>query len=613
MLDAYAIRKAAPRIVLAVIGINLSIYLCLAAVDITNVVGRGIAELLTTPFVTADSYNITVDSSVENIAATGGIVGIFVGAGGLGAAAAGIAGIATAPLATLGALLIIMIPIALVALAVMATIVIRQALLIFLIIVSPVAIACFVLPGTEKYFRQWFDIFVKTLLVYPIIAIIFAMSDVFGAIIFGSAQAGNDWSGPVKIITGVIVIYAPLVLIPFAFRFAGGVIGQISKVAAGSASKLADLGPLKNRRAIAKRDLQNQQIQHRADFAGRLQERGSRDRGFLGRQVTNRAYRGLASAVGGYNIYEQDSAARQAMNKVINDQIATGRDDEIRGLTVNKQTAMADWGQGNHAIERDARGNIVTETSSNGLMRVHNGRRQFKSLAGAWVDEAQVDAGHARWGRDSFAQQAALSYEMRKAANDQEVGDVSSRYMDLATGSGGWGMSQGMAAGAFKGAGFENQGAHLEFKHMGFDSATGAPQLDYAGFSKEAYEKKGTYALSQMSAHTFDQLREAHRNGDAETKARVEAVAESFMTRFGGGGAAIAGMEGDVPQMTAGNPLTARAPGGSPAQYQTNAPGAAHVAEAVRQLAVDVGVYRPLDQSTETHSAQQRTNETRQG
>lgn len=609
MLDAYAIRKAAPRIVLAVIGINLSIYLCLAAVDITNVVGRGIAELLTTPFVTADSYDITVDSSVENVAATGGIVGIFVGAGGLGAAAAGIAGIATAPLATLGALLIIMIPIALVALAVMATIVIRQALLIFLIIVSPVAIACFVLPGTEKYFRQWFDIFVKTLLVYPIIAIIFAMSDVFGAIIFGSAQAGNDWSGPVKVITGVIVIYAPLVLIPFAFRFAGGVIGQISKVAAGSASKLADLGPIKNRRAIAKRDLQNQQVQHRADIAGRLQEQASRQRrgGILGR-TANAGLRGLATGVGGYNIEEQASAARQAMAKTLNDQIATGRDEEIRGLTVNKTTA--DQGAWEAAARSD--GNTYGQ---NGLRRrTADGRVQYKSLAGAWIDDAHVRAGHARWGRDSFAQQAALSYEMRKAANNEEVADVSGRYMDLATGAGGWGMTQGMAAGSFKGAGFENQGAHLEFKHMGFDSATGAPQLDYAGFSKEAYEKKGTYALSQMSAHTFDQLREAHRNGDAETKARVEAVAESFMTRFGGSGAAIAGMEGDVPQMAAGNPLAARGAGGtSQAQYQTNAPGAAHVAEAVRQLAVDVGVYRPLDQSTETHSAQERTNETRQG
>ncbi len=608
MLDAYAIRKAAPRIVLAVIGINLSIYLCLAAVDITNVIGRGIAELLTTPFVTADSYDITVDSSVENIAATGGIVGIFVGAGGLGAAAGGIAGLATAPLATLGALLIIMIPIALIALAVMATIVIRQALLIFLIIVSPVAIACFVLPGTEKYFRQWFDTFVKTLLVYPIIAIIFAMSDVFGAIIFGSAQAGNDWSGPVKVITGVIVIYAPLVLIPFAFRFAGGVIGQISKVAAGSASKLADLGPIKNRRAIAKRDLQNQQIQHKSDIAGRLQERGSQDRGFLGRHVTNRAYRGLAGAVGGYNIEEQASAARQAMAKTLNDQIATGRDEEIRGLTVNKTTAD----QGAWAAAAAADGNTYGQ---NGLRRrTADGRVQYKTLAGAWVDDAHVRAGHARWGRDSFAQQTALSYEMRKAANNEEVADVSQRYMDLATGSGGWGMSQGMAAGSFKGAGFENQGAHLEFKHMNFDSATGAPQLDYAGFSKEAYEKKGTYALSQMSAHTFDQLREAHRNGDTETKARVEAVAESFMTRFGGGGAGVAGMEGDVPLMEGGSPLATRgAPGASQSQYQTNAPGAAHVAEAVRQLAVDVGVYRPLDQSTETHSAQERTNETRQG
>ena len=71
-LDAYAVRKAVPRILIAVIGINLSIYLCLAAVDITNVIGRGIAGLITTPFVKGGNYDFFVEGNVENAASITG-------------------------------------------------------------------------------------------------------------------------------------------------------------------------------------------------------------------------------------------------------------------------------------------------------------------------------------------------------------------------------------------------------------------------------------------------------------------------------------------------------------------------------------------------------------
>ena len=584
MLDAYAVRKAVPRILLAVIGINLSIYLCLAAVDATNVIGRGIAGLLVGPFVQAGAYDFDVEGfSDGNISNTIGLIGgagIFVASGAAAAMVAGIASLATAPLATLGMLLILMIPIALVALAILITIIIRQALLIFLIIISPVAIACFVLPGTEKYFRQWLEIFTKTLLVYPIIAAIFAMSDVFGSIIFRSAQDGSGLSGPVKLITGIIVIYAPLFLIPFAFRFAGGVMGRLASVATTGAGKLAEMGPIKGRREIAKRDLHNRQIQQRADIAGRMQDRGSR----AGNRFTRGLYRRGAGAIGGYNIEEQASAQRAQMAKVLNDQIATGRDEEIRGLTVNKRAADAAYAAGDHSLRREQADGTV----------------QYKSLGGQWINEAHVDAGQKRWGRDTYAQQSALSYEMRKAATQDEVRDISDRYMETATGSGGWGMSRSQAVGAFKGAGFENQNTQLEYKHTNFNAATGVAEVDYASLAKEAYEKKGSYQLAQGGASTLDRLREGHAvaiaNGDTVTQQRIEGVAETFMTRYGGGGGQV-GMQDDVPIQQPGAPQA-----GGQGVFQTNTPGAAGVAEAARQFAVDVGVYQELDPNTYSQS-----------
>ena len=593
-VDAYTIRKMAPRILVGAIAINISFYLCLAAIDITNVIGNGINQILTAPFIDQNSFNgVKIDATASN-----NVTGIL-GLGLLAGAGAAIFGAA----ATIGALGIIslmlplIITVALISMAVLFTIVIRQALLIFLTAVSAVAIACFILPGTEKYFRQWWDLFLKTLMVYPIIAVIFAMSNVMASIILRSASGGAV--GTAQIITAILVVYAPLVLIPFAFKFAGGAMGNLmdlaGKRAQGLSARASESGALKGRRERARQDLQGGMIQRRADWADRL--KGQANSGGVGKK---RLYRGLAGAVGGYNIEAQASAFRAARAKELNDQIATGRDEEIRGLTVNKRTANA--GAWRTAAAADG----YTYGDNDLRRQDSSGNIEYKTLGGAWVSEANVDAGFNRWGGDTFAQQAALSYEMRKAMTNEEVGGISERYADLATGA--WGNNEGQARGGFIGAAFENQNQHLEFKYT--DAMTG--KLDGDKFSEEIYQKRGSYPLAQMSAHTIDQLRESHKNGDANTKRKVEAIAETFMTRYGGGGG-VAGMEGDIPitqGMTGAAPARGRGTDGG--TYQTNTAGGAAVAEAARQLAVDVGVYRPLDPSTDTHSASGPSNNPRQ-
>lgn len=604
MLDAYSIRKAAPRLLIAVIGINLSIYLCVAAIDVTNIIGRGLIDLISEPFVSSDTFKpFNIDNTAEsNTIGVLGLGGVLTGAVALIVVNGGLAG---AVLAVLGFLLPLIITIALIALAVLFVLVIRTGALIFLTILSPIAIACFVLPGTEKYFQKWLDFFVRTLMVYPIIAAIFAVSNAMAAILLNNAtgtavmfninvpvfaQAGqSDTLNTVHILAAVLVLYAPLVLIPFAFKIAGGAIGAVMNAASGRAGSLAGRAAKRVEQDkqnpdgfLGKRriDARNRGIQARSDKYSKLQARASRS-GWAGGKL----YRGAARTIGGYNIEARASAVRAERSKQLFGQIETGRDEEIRGLTVNK--AVADR---TNAVKQNADKTWDDTALKSALVReTTEGTRQYKTLGGAWVDESHVMAGRNRWGKDTFAQQAALSYEMRKAADDDEVEGISTRYAALALDKeGGWGMSKEQAGGAFIGAGFENQGTHLEFKHTRMDE-NGQMQLNHAAFVKEAYEKKGSYPLAQMSAHTFKRLEEAYVGGDEDTKKKVAAVAETFMSRYGGAGG-VEGMQGDVPQEGQ------RVPGGA-TSFQTNTPGAAHVAEAARKLAERTGVYRPLPPS----------------
>lgn len=223
-LDAYTVRKIAPRLLFAVIGVNLSIYLCMAAIDITNIFGGGLGDLLRRPFIDANSFDkipdidTSVESSIVGLVGVGGVaIGLFGLASGLAALSA---------LEVLAMFAIVIAGVAMVAVAILATLVIRYGAILFLTIVSPVAIALWVLPGTEKYFRTWWDTFLKVLIMYPIIAVIFALSDILGSIFLQTNDSVGDISSVVSVVVTMFVLYAPLFMIPFAFKLSGGIVAQ---------------------------------------------------------------------------------------------------------------------------------------------------------------------------------------------------------------------------------------------------------------------------------------------------------------------------------------------------------------------------------------------------
>lgn len=237
MLDAYTVRKAVPRIIIAAVAINLSIYLCVMVIDVVNVIGHGLSNFIVTPFLNQnpDFRDLSIENNTSyTISGIMGIITILGGSAGLvyvfgSAVFLGAVGIVAAFLISAFFL----------AIAVIFTIIIRQAIIIFLIISSPIAIALLVLPGTEKYFKKWLDLFVTTLMVYPIISAIFAMSTVFTTILIGTAAKSPDAIGLAKLLAAIVTAFAPLIMIPFAFKLAGGAISTIMNAGAGKGRTLA--------------------------------------------------------------------------------------------------------------------------------------------------------------------------------------------------------------------------------------------------------------------------------------------------------------------------------------------------------------------------------------
>ncbi|MGH7240778.1 MAG: hypothetical protein ACREGB_00600 [Candidatus Saccharimonadales bacterium] len=562
LIDAYSAKKMLPRLLIATLLINLSFYLVAVVVDIANVVGNGLADLITAPFAMGGNFNLQVGT-----AGTVGLATLLAGA------------VIWAKISLTGQFMAwlwfsILLPLLLIFLAILVTVLLRQILVVFLVIISPVAFALYCLPNTEKYFKKWWDILFETLLVFPIITALFAMGKV-SAYLLSHSSSGALSNGLAQIM-GVVALVMPLLLIPFSFKIAGGLIGRAHDLIHSGRQKWG-LGQA-TRERIKAQSARNR-LQARGSAYAALQKQGSKG-GVIRRNTLGRLAKG-GSGLLGYNVEAEMSAARAEVGKTLNDQIATGKDEEIRALTVNKTWAAKQW-------RTDENGNRV-----NDYMRTDGeGRTQYKTLGGAWVNEADVDRGHARWGRDTFAQQTALSYEMKKAQTEGQLQDLAKNYQVIARGvdsngnkvGGGWGMSREQAGGAWIGAAFERQNEHLEFKgtnwqtgELNVDKATG---LAGGGFVDEVYEKKGSYPVAQMGSNTIEQLKKAHastvavlgnssstpaaRAAAEEQQRKLNAIAETFMRDVG------AGSE----------------------KRQAGTPGAGHVAERVVEFAQLTGAYQ---------------------
>lgn len=224
LIDAYTAKKIIPRVVAAAILINISIYLVAGLVDITTIIGNGIVSLMYAPFKASGNFTIKPGAILGDVLGLG-VVGLI---GGMFSAAAVGAAISVAVQALPFLLLFVVVPALLAFIGVLVTLVIREGLIIFLVMVAPVAAALYCLPNTEQYFRKWFDLLFKALLVYPIVMVVFAMCNIMAYLL--SNFGGNQIIGN---LIALLLLVLPLFIIPFAFKLAGGLIGNIYGTLAG--------------------------------------------------------------------------------------------------------------------------------------------------------------------------------------------------------------------------------------------------------------------------------------------------------------------------------------------------------------------------------------------
>lgn len=218
-ISNYGVKKMLPRLVIAAVLVNLSFTICAILLDLSNIAGyafqdafMGIKNTIST---VGENTSTWTWSEVISTALSNGALAV-------GAGYAVSLALTTellpmlVPAATLAGLTLLFI------LLIMAA---RQALIIILIIVSPLAFVCYLLPGTEKWFKKWRDSFLTMLVFFPAFAVVFGGAQLAGIIIIQNASGPN---GAIMHILGMLVQIIPLAITPLIMKLSGGVLGKFA-------------------------------------------------------------------------------------------------------------------------------------------------------------------------------------------------------------------------------------------------------------------------------------------------------------------------------------------------------------------------------------------------
>lgn len=328
---AYTVKTLLSRLIVVAIATNFSFYICAALADLSNIAGVGVYELIIDTIRNdgADGqYNALLDSI--NIILKG--IGLIV-------------------LAYLNAGVVI-----LAILTIFGAIALRQIALVVLVIMSPLAFACYLLPNTEKWFRKWWDAYVRLLIVFPFFTAAWAGCRMVGYII--AEMPGLD-TASAGIISTLTTIAPPLLILPI-FKMSSGLMGNMANMTRGAIDKTGVSTRLQNRDKRARKRAGNAVKRGTMKAQNKLANANTRSR-FL-----NTIAHGAAFGVGLANGTRAEAAAKrsdEATKKATKDTLENIND--IRDQNKINHASKKFKGKHNSEIKQiattgtDAKGNQV--------------------------------------------------------------------------------------------------------------------------------------------------------------------------------------------------------------------------------------------------------------
>lgn len=221
----YGIKKILPRLIIGALLVNLSFYLCRLAVDLSNILGFSLKGVL--------------EGAASGVGTQSAEVGTFntLIVGGLALVGVGLFIFLAVSIPTILALLLAL-------LVVLVILIVRQAVVILLIAISPLAFAAWLLPNTENLFKKWVSMLRGLLIVFPVISLLYGAGKLAGVVL--AAVGTNDPNNPKETmqVAALAASILPLGATPFVIKSSLNSLGSIGAKIGGLSG--AATGVLKN-------------------------------------------------------------------------------------------------------------------------------------------------------------------------------------------------------------------------------------------------------------------------------------------------------------------------------------------------------------------------------
>ena len=339
----YGIKKILPRLIIGALLVNLSYYLCQIFVDLSNILGHTLKDAL-------ESGVGGIGTGSEATGWGSAIAATIVGVGGVVAFAALAVGIPTLVAGFFAIMTVFII------------LVVRQAGIILLVAISPVAFAAWLLPNTEDLFKKWMKMLRGLLLVFPIISLLYGAGKLAGAILISSATVDPNNPDETMQLVALAATTMPLIATPFVLQNSlsslGSIGAKIGRMSAGAHSRFAG-----NVKSTAKGRVDNSVI---GDTKRKYSDFINRKRASM--RASDRRARIDNSPLGKFMGWDKGGArARATVNKAFESDVDNAS-TMLQGMTSSEIAAIAKTGKTSDGkeVSRSMHAATIDHTMANG-------------------------------------------------------------------------------------------------------------------------------------------------------------------------------------------------------------------------------------------------------
>lgn len=328
-IDNYGIKRILPKLIVTAIIVNFSYIICGLLVDLSNIIGNSIKNIF-------ESVQFTAGDKPSDGLGPVGIITFLVAA--ISGGAAAVAGVTVAgSIIGGGGLLTILVPIlTFLASAVIAgffamlMLGVRQALVIIMIVISPVAFVLYAIPNTNPIFKKWFTLFRGLLMLYPVYCFMVGAGFMASKLII---KGSNEFY--LQLVAGLISI-APYFAVPTmtknAMKGFDAAIGGIARLQSRASGGLQYASKMATNSEAYKASAGNVAYSKQEKFANKYKDYTPEQ---LAR-LSNSQRRRLASALG---VVGKDAHQAATIGAVMSQ---FKHDTDVAGMTRTARTAMND-------------------------------------------------------------------------------------------------------------------------------------------------------------------------------------------------------------------------------------------------------------------------------